>query len=118
MPDPSLLPVPAELTVYGYDWCEDTTRARDAFDAAGATFVYVDMDGDAVAKATVHLAGYFSTPVIVTVAGRVFVEPSDEELAEWARDGAAHARTGVRIDGTGHRARTLPNLTTTSRSAK
>ena len=81
MPDPSMLTVTGRLTVYGYDWCEDTTRARQAFDASGVAFDYVDMDSDAAAKATIHLAEYFATPVVVTHTGAVFVEPSDDELA-------------------------------------
>ena len=82
MPDPSLLPVTTVPTIYGFDWCDDTTRARRAFEAAGATFVYVDMDQDAAAKTQVRgVAGYPATPVVVIPGGGVHVEPSDEELA-------------------------------------
>jgi len=82
MPDPSLLPLTTVPTICGFDWYDDTTRARRAFEAAGATFLYVDMDQDAAAKAQVRgAAAYAATPVIVIPGGAVHVEPSDEELA-------------------------------------
>lgn len=72
---------PDTITVCGYDWCEDTTRARHHFDAAGAPYTYVNYDLDPAAKALVHGAGYGSTPVVITLQGTLFMEPSDEELA-------------------------------------
>jgi hypothetical protein len=67
--------------VYGYDWCEDTTRARHHFDAAGVAYVYVNYADDPAAKASVHGAGYGSTPVVITPQGTLFMEPTNEELA-------------------------------------
>jgi glutaredoxin len=72
---------PGVVTVYGLDTCDDTTRARRHFDAAGLDYRYVRLDQDAAAKATVNATGYFATPVVVTPAGRVLVEPDDTELA-------------------------------------
>jgi glutaredoxin len=71
---------PDIVTVYGVDSCDDTTRARRRFEAAGLPFRYVNFDEDAASKARVNAAGYHATPVIVTPAGQVLVEPSDEEL--------------------------------------
>ena len=75
------LPAADIVTVYGVDTCEDTTRARTHFDAAGLAYRYVNYDQDPAAKALVHAAGYTSTPVVITPQGTLFVEPSDEELA-------------------------------------
>lgn len=72
---------PTTVTVYGYDWCEDTTRAREHFDAAGLAYTYVNYEVDPDARTRVHGAGYQSTPVVVTPQGTLFMEPSDEELA-------------------------------------
>jgi len=72
---------PDTITVYGYDWCEDTTRARAHFDAAGVAYDYVNYEVDPAAKALVHDAGYGSTPVVITPQGTLFMEPSDEKLA-------------------------------------
>jgi mycoredoxin len=72
---------PDTITVYGYDWCRDTTRARDHFDAAGVGYAYVNYEVDPAAKELVHGAGYGSTPVVITPQGALFMEPSDEELA-------------------------------------
>lgn len=75
------LPAVDLVTVYGVDTCDDTTRARDHFDAAGLGYTYVNYDDDPAAKALVHGAGYGSTPVVITPQGSLFMEPSDEELA-------------------------------------
>lgn len=71
---------PDIVTVYGAAWCEDTTRAREHFDAAGMPYRYVDLDEDLAAKAQLTDAGHLATPVVVTATGQVFVEPSNDEL--------------------------------------
>ena len=72
---------PAEvILVFGRDTCEDTTRARDHLTAAGVPFTYLRIDEDEDARAIVHGAGYFATPVVVLPSGTIYVEPSDEEL--------------------------------------
>ena len=73
---------PADVVlVYGRDTCEDTTRAREHLTAAGVPFDYLRIDEDEAAGELVHGAGYFATPVVVTPAGVIYVEPTDEELA-------------------------------------
>ncbi len=74
------LPSVAELTVFGYDWCDDTTASREWLTARGVPFRYVDMDVDKDARAVVRGAGYLATPTIVTPAGAIVVEPSEAEL--------------------------------------
>ena len=69
-----------EILVYGRDTCEDTTRARAHLAAAGIAFRYVRLDEDDTARELVHAAGYVATPVVVTPAGVIYVEPSDEAL--------------------------------------
>lgn len=78
--EPTALSSPDMVTVYGVDTCGDTTRALRHFGAAGLAHRYVNMDHDAGAKARVTGAGYHATPVVVTPAGQVLVEPSDGEL--------------------------------------
>lgn len=72
---------PADVVlVYGLDTCEDTTHTRAHLDARGTPFRYVRLDVDEAARNQVHAAGYFATPVVVTPAGAVYMEPSDDEL--------------------------------------
>jgi glutaredoxin len=80
MSEPRDLPAVEELTVLGYDWCEDTTASREWLTARGVPFRYVDMDRDEGLRAVVRAAGYTATPTIVTPAGAVVVEPSEAEL--------------------------------------
>ncbi|MEK6721245.1 MAG: glutaredoxin domain-containing protein [Chloroflexota bacterium] len=70
----------AMTVIYGVDTCEDTTRARARFDAAGRAFRYVRLDVDTATRQRLHDLGLVSTPVLVTPAGTVSVEPSDDEL--------------------------------------
>lgn len=67
--------------IYGRDTCEDTMRAIDRFDAAGRAYRYVRIDVNPATGASLHALGLTATPVIVTPAGKISVEPSDEELA-------------------------------------
>jgi glutaredoxin len=71
----------AITVIYGLDTCEDTTRARARFDAAGRAFRYVRLDRDTAIRDRLHEAGYRSTPVVVTPDGTLAMEPSDEILA-------------------------------------
>ncbi len=70
----------AGIPVYGRDTCEDTTRAREHLERAGVPFRYVRVDEDETARAMVHGAGFYATPVVVTPSGIIVVEPTDEEL--------------------------------------
>ena len=80
-PAAAALPPTEIVRVYGRDTCEDTTRAREHLTAAGVPFDYLRIDEDEAAAELVHGAGYFATPVVVTPAGVIYVEPTDEELA-------------------------------------
>ncbi|MDH4143391.1 MAG: hypothetical protein OEV61_12345 [Chloroflexota bacterium] len=72
---------PQVTVIYGVDTCDDTTRARERFGAAGRPFRYVRLDVDTAVRKRLHDAGYLATPVVVTPAGDLYVEPSDEVLA-------------------------------------
>ncbi len=74
---------PTMTVIYGLDTCEDTTRARDRFDAAGRAYRYVRLDRDTATRDRLHAAGYRATPVVVTPDGRLAVEPDDDALAEF-----------------------------------
>lgn len=71
---------PDTIVVNGVDSCEDTTRARARLDTAGLPYRYVDLDQDGAARAGLHDRGLTATPVVITPAGEVLVEPSDPEL--------------------------------------
>ncbi len=73
---------PASIVVYGVDTCEDTTRAREHLTAAGRDFRYVRLDKEPGTRQRLHDAGWMATPVVVTPAGELHVEPSDEILDE------------------------------------
>ena len=75
------LPVPDVVTVYGADWCGDCRRAKRFLDATGTPYRYVDLEVDGAAQQLVDDAGYRAIPVIVTPAGDILVEPSNDELA-------------------------------------
>ncbi len=77
----AVLSMPDSLVVYGRDTCKDTQRARRYFDLVGHPYRYVNLDLDPDARERVEAAGYTATPVVVTTDGRVFIEPSDDELA-------------------------------------
>jgi mycoredoxin len=81
LPALDTLPTPDIVTVYGADWCGDCRRAKRFLDALAVPYRYVDLELDAVAQQLVDDAGYRAIPVIVTPAGHVLIEPSDEELA-------------------------------------
>lgn len=80
MTDHTILESAADVLIYGVDSCDDTTRAREHLTAAGTAYRYIRTDEDDAARQTVHAAGYFSTPVIVTPSGSIYMEPSDDEL--------------------------------------
>ena len=85
------LSLPDTVTVYGINACEDTTRALRHLEAAGLSHHYVRLDHDAGAQARLTSAGYLATPVVVTPAGQLFVEPSDAELDAMVASAAAAA---------------------------
>lgn len=71
-----------EITmIYGRDTCEDTMRAIARFDAAGRGYHYVRIDVDTETRSRLHARGLTATPVVVTPAGEISVEPTDDELA-------------------------------------
>ena len=75
------LPIPDVVTVYGADWCGDCRRAKRFLDATSTPYRYVDLEVDGAAQQLVDDAGYRAIPIIVTPAGDVLIEPSNDELA-------------------------------------
>jgi glutaredoxin len=78
--DPSMLPVPDTLTVYGADWCADCRFVTHYLKRNGLGYRYLDLGTDPAAQAILDAAGISSIPVITTVDGRVLIEPSAAEL--------------------------------------
>ena len=75
------LPIPDVVTVYGADWCGDCRRAKRFLDATSTPYRYVDLEVDGAAQQLVDDAGYRAIPIIVTPAGDILIEPSNDQLA-------------------------------------
>jgi len=73
---------PPSVVIYGAAWCEDTRRTRRLLRRLGIPHQYrdVDLDFEAMERATALNRGVRRTPV-VTLAAQVLVEPSNETLA-------------------------------------
>ena len=69
------------VTVYGADWCEDTSRARRLLRRLAVPHRYLNVDDDleALSDATALASGARRTPV-VEVRGQALVEPSNDTL--------------------------------------
>jgi glutaredoxin len=77
----AVLPTPPIVTVYGAEWCGDCRRAKRFLDSVGVPYRYVDLEADPAAQQLVDDAGFRAIPIIVTPAGQVLIEPSNDELA-------------------------------------
>ena len=81
MPDPTALPIVAQVTVYGADWCGDCRRTKGYLSRTGTPYRWVDTASDKAAKAMLSAAGFHAIPVVLVPGGTVLVEPTNEELA-------------------------------------
>lgn len=75
------------VKVYGADWCEDTTRAREFLNRVGVPYQYVNIEEDAAAAAWVrqHNDGKERKPT-VDINGQVLSTPTDHELTSALRE--------------------------------
>lgn len=75
---------PAEIIVYGTNWCFDSRRARTFLDQHKIAYRWVDIDLDAQARAFVEQVnnGYRSVPTIIFPDGSKLVEPSLRQLMQ------------------------------------
>jgi len=73
---------PSTITVYGTRSCGDCHLAKAVLDAAGASYRWIDLDGDPRAAETVVAinGGHRTVPTIIFPDGRVLVEPSRHDL--------------------------------------
>ena len=73
-----------QITVYGTTWCGDCKRALRVLDQHQASYHYVDIEVDDVARNYVERVnrGFQSVPTIVFPDGSVLVEPSSSMLAQ------------------------------------
>jgi mycoredoxin len=69
------------VKVYGADWCEDTTHAREYLDRLGVAYEYVDVERDEAAAEWVRgqNAGKERKPTI-DVGGQILSVPTEHEL--------------------------------------
>ena len=72
------------ITVYGTPWCGDCKRALRVLDQHQASYQYIDIEADDVARSYVEQVnrGYRSVPTILFPDGSVLVEPSSAALAQ------------------------------------
>jgi mycoredoxin len=72
------------ITIYGTPWCGDCRRALRVLDQHHASYHYVDIESDDMARSYVERVnnGYQSVPTILFPDGSVLVEPSSATLAE------------------------------------
>lgn len=79
---------PADVTVYGADWCPDCRRSKRLLDRLGVAYDYVDLeaDPDQTAEVVRRNAGRHSIPVIVFPDDTHLTEPSDPALTAKLRE--------------------------------
>ena len=72
------------ITIYGTPWCGDCRRALRVLDQNRASYHYIDIESDDVARSYVERVnnGYQSVPTILFPDGSVLVEPSAATLTE------------------------------------
>jgi glutaredoxin-like protein len=72
---------PADITVYGADWCSDCRRSKSLLDREGVPYRWIDVEAEESAAAeALAISGRTSIPVVVFPDGAYLVEPSDEAL--------------------------------------
>lgn len=74
-----------QVTIYGADWCGDTTRALRHLDSKGVTYEYIDIDNDSEGekKVIAFSKGKRRIPLVeVSSDGdtKSMAVPSDSEL--------------------------------------
>lgn len=75
------VPSPAQVAVYGTNWCADTQKVRRYLDQQDISYSYRNMEADAEAARQVQwwTGGSLSHPT-VQIGGQILVEPSLNEL--------------------------------------
>lgn len=70
------------VTVYGADWCHDTSNTKELLEEMGVAYKYVNVDDDQKGEDFVlaHNGGVQRLPT-VDVGGVILSVPEDEELA-------------------------------------
>ncbi|MCA0379430.1 MAG: NrdH-redoxin [Actinobacteria bacterium] len=70
-----------ETIIFGADWCGDCRRAKRVFDAAGASYRYIDLVADPEAADVARdISGRTNIPVILYRDGSHQVEPSNADM--------------------------------------
>lgn len=71
----------SRIKVYGFDWCEDTTRTREHLDALGVPYDYINVELDKSAEAwiTQQNHGKRKTPT-VDLGGKILIEPTNDQM--------------------------------------
>lgn len=72
---------PAQVTMYGADWCRDCRRSEALLNSLDITWEKVDVEKDPTAADRAHaISGRLNIPVVHFTDGTFQVEPSDNDL--------------------------------------
>jgi mycoredoxin len=76
-----LMPVEADIIVYGTHWCGMTQIVRRYLDRLGLRYRYFDIEEDSQAEKNLRwiTGGYTNHPTVV-IDGQVIIEPDVDEL--------------------------------------
>ena len=93
------------VKVYGADWCEDTTHAREYLDRLGVAYEYVDVEQDAAAAEWVREQNARSGLAVadrgaVLVSGAVRLTGTGSELLADPEVGRLYLGADVRKEAT------------------
>jgi mycoredoxin len=73
--------LPAEITMFGADWCRDCRRSEALLDSLNIEWTKVDVEKDpSAAERAYAISGRLNIPVVQFTDGTFQVEPSDREL--------------------------------------
>ena len=74
--------VSQNITIYGTNWCPDTTRARQCLNKHGIAYTWCDIEQNKEGCAFVEKVnqGRRTVPTIVFSDGTILIEPSNYEL--------------------------------------
>jgi len=78
---------PAQLTVFGADWCRDCIRTKKQLDDLGVVYEYIDLVADpSAADVARDISGRTNIPVVLYPDSTHHVEPSNADVEAKLRE--------------------------------
>ncbi|MCR2802059.1 MULTISPECIES: glutaredoxin family protein [unclassified Microbacterium] len=78
---------PANLTMFGADWCRDCRRTKAQLDNLGVAYEYIDLEAEpAAADIAREISGRTNIPVVVYPDATHHVEPADIDVEAKLRE--------------------------------